>query len=663
MTILTYGYALIIGIGADLPNTVDDASGLADILHDPTRCAYPPQQVHLLTGQSACRESILAGLDRLAQTTSAQSTVVVYFSGHGYRVATPSAEQYYLLPYGYDVNRLAQTAISGAEFTARLRAIPAQKLLVLLDCCHAGGVALPKTPGLRFNKSPMPPDALTLLAEGRGRVLIASSQENELSFAGRPYSAFTLALIEALSGVGVARQDGYVRVADLALHAREVTPARTGGQQHPDLHFEQADNFILAYYAGGDTHPKGLPFAEAPEIEPSPGAWTTGFAPRSVAVGSVPARDMGGVSPPSYQITITGDMSGQFGIGNGNTYIQNIGDSQPRRKDAGVPNIAAESTTAPVANLETDRAAAPGQDKSADRQPVSEHDSWIGKELEGYAVLNLIGRGGGGVVYRAYHSTLRRYAAIKVLPAERAVDAALDQRFLREARAIAHLRHPHIVQLYNFGVYAGGYYMILEFVDGESLQERLTRLRADGERLPHAQVRQIAAQIAGALAYIHHEGLVHRDIKPSNVLLDAAGDAILADFGIVRLLTETKMTTTGIALGTPTYIAPEQAMGKPVDHRADLYAFAVMLYEMLAGRPPFIADDAMVLLFKHLQEPPPLLSQFVSDVPLAIEKELLKALCKAPEYRHADVVAFQDAFEKAWEMEDATSWNTTVNLG
>jgi len=269
----TNGHALIIGVGADLSNTVDDAKGMAGILRDPERCAYPADQVQTLTGQEAGRSQILAALDRLAQTATADDTALVYYSGHGYRVSATTGEAFYLMPYGYDLQRLYQTAISGAEFTARLRAIPARKLLVLLDCCHAGGVGEAKTAGVSLAKAPLPPEALALLAEGRGRVLIASSKEAELSYAGRPYSAFTLALIEALCGQGVAKQDGYVRVADLALHTRQMVPGRTGQRQHPILHFEHADNFAVAYYAGGDARPKGLPFADEPEIEPEPGAW------------------------------------------------------------------------------------------------------------------------------------------------------------------------------------------------------------------------------------------------------------------------------------------------------------------------------------------------------------------------------------------------------
>jgi hypothetical protein len=305
------GYALVVGVGADLPATVDDAVGLADILRDAARCAYPPEQVQLLTGEEAAAGNIHAALETLARSTGPGSTVIVYFSGHGYRVTSPTGEFYYLLPYGYDLDRLYQTAISGAEFTARLEAIPAQKLLVLLDCCHAGGVGEAKAPGLQLAKSPLPPEAQDLLAEGRGRVLVASSQEDELSFAGKPYSAFTLALTEALCGVGVAKQDGYVRVTDLALHAREVVPRRTSGRQHPILHFEQADNFVLAYYAGGGTQPKGVPFTYEPEIEPEPGAWTV--------------LDQRGQTVHGSSVNVVGDASGQVAAGTGHQQVS-VGD-------------------------------------------------------------------------------------------------------------------------------------------------------------------------------------------------------------------------------------------------------------------------------------------------------------------------------------------------
>jgi hypothetical protein len=207
--------------------------------------------------------------------TDPEATVIFFFSGHGYTVSTAIGQAYFLLPYGYNLSQLPQTCISGKELADRLTAIQAKKLLVLLDCCHAGGVDESKAPGAQFAKASLPPEAQDLLSQGSGRVVIASSKADELSFAGKPYSAFTLALVEALSGQGVAQKDGYVRVADLALYAREMVPKRTQARQHPILNFQQADNFVLAYYAAGDATPKGLPFAAQPEIEPEPGAFTT----------------------------------------------------------------------------------------------------------------------------------------------------------------------------------------------------------------------------------------------------------------------------------------------------------------------------------------------------------------------------------------------------
>ena len=189
--LFTQGHACIVGVGADLPNTVKDAQGIAEILQDPERCAYEPDQVQLLTAEQATRADILAALDKLAATTDAEATVLVYFSGHGYQVAGPMGEAYYLMPHGYDQKKLYQTAISGAEFTAKLRAIPAKKLVILLDCCHAGGLSGFEDLGLVAAKAPLPPEAQALLAEGSGRVVIASSTAEELSFAGRPYSAYT----------------------------------------------------------------------------------------------------------------------------------------------------------------------------------------------------------------------------------------------------------------------------------------------------------------------------------------------------------------------------------------------------------------------------------------------------------------------------------------
>lgn len=248
----TRGYAVVVGAGADLPVTVDDATGVAGLLRDPSRCAYPPDQVQLLTGERATAGYILAALDALAESTDAKSTALVYFSGHG--LETPD---YYLLPYGYDRADLPGSAIPGALFTEKLRAIPARKLLVLLDCCHAGGQAEAK--GLPGVKSPLPPSMAAELERGSGRVVIASSRKDELSWVGKPYSVFTTALLEGLAGYGAFERDGYARILDLALYVGRMVPNRTGDKQHPIVKVANlADNFALAYYAAGAGKPKSL---------------------------------------------------------------------------------------------------------------------------------------------------------------------------------------------------------------------------------------------------------------------------------------------------------------------------------------------------------------------------------------------------------------------
>jgi hypothetical protein len=262
------GHALVIGVGADLPNTVQDANGIAAILRDPTRCGYPVRQVLELTAERTSRTNLLSSFTGFSKSTTVDSTAVIYFSGHGYRVSG----EYFWLPFGYDLKQLETTAISGREFSDFLNSITAKKLLVLLDCCHAGGLESAKLPGRAVEKAPVPLSS-DVLDRGRGRVWIASSQANEISLAGRPYSAFTLALIEALSGQGNARQDGYVRIADLAGYAREIVPRRTRNRQHPILSFEEANNFEVAYYAAGAKESKGVPFDQEPEIEIEPGNW------------------------------------------------------------------------------------------------------------------------------------------------------------------------------------------------------------------------------------------------------------------------------------------------------------------------------------------------------------------------------------------------------
>lgn len=306
------GHACVIGVGGDLPNTVGDAKGLASILHDPERCAYPEHQVQLLTGDAANRANIIAALETLAATTDADSTVIVYFSGHGYQVTKP-LKAYYLMPHGYSTEDLPHTAISGGEFTDLLREVPAQKLLVLLDCCHAGGLS--DVSAFQSSKAPLPPEAKRMFSKGGGRMMIGSSLPDELSYAGEPYSAFTFALMKGLCGEGAVNQDGYIRATDLAMYASRMVPTLTGDKQHPVLNIEKADNFILAYYAGGQIRPKGLPksLANQSRIESQPGALNRHFFQTTTAIAS-----------GSRSVAVSGDVKGSTLItGDGNIVSNN----------------------------------------------------------------------------------------------------------------------------------------------------------------------------------------------------------------------------------------------------------------------------------------------------------------------------------------------------
>ncbi|MEZ4863423.1 MAG: caspase family protein [Caldilineaceae bacterium] len=264
------GQALIVGVGADLPVTVQDATGLANILTDESRCHFAQAAVKLLTEGAATRAAVLSGLDTMA-TMPADATAIIYFSGHGYQVESSMGLSYYLMPNGYDVRKLYQTAISSQEFAAKLAAIPAKRLLLLLDCCHAGGLAYDNTKALdlTLTKAPLPPESATLFAQGSGRIVIASSRADEVSLVGTPYSLFTRALIDGLAGQGVAQLDGYVRALDLAFYAREMVPGWSKGRQHPLAEIAQADNFVIAHYANGEKNPRplNLPPVQAEEVE------------------------------------------------------------------------------------------------------------------------------------------------------------------------------------------------------------------------------------------------------------------------------------------------------------------------------------------------------------------------------------------------------------
>ena len=248
-----------------------------------------------------------------------------------------------------------------------------------------------------------------------------------------------------------------------------------------------------------------------------------------------------------------------------------------------------------------------------------------------YEILEELGRGGMGIVYRARERQLEREVAIKVLPFTLAFDRELVERFLREARTAAALEHTNIVPIYRVGRRGDVIFFVMKLLRGQSVSDRL---RAKG-RLAAGDTRQILIETAAALGYAHRRGVVHRDVKPDNLRHDEDGRCVVTDFGIARSAGATRLTTTGMSVGTPKYMSPEQARAKDVDGRSDIYSLGIVGYECLTGSPPFDAGDALGTLMKHIQSPlpRPLLE---SDEDRALFAVIERMLAKHPEDRFTD---------------------------
>jgi eukaryotic-like serine/threonine-protein kinase len=274
--------------------------------------------------------------------------------------------------------------------------------------------------------------------------------------------------------------------------------------------------------------------------------------------------------------------------------------------------------------------------------------SWIGATLNGrYRIEELLGQGGMSAVYKASDPNLKRVVAVKLIHAHLAGDPQFLTRFEEEAASVARLRHPNIIQVYDFAHDDDTYYMVLEFVPGETLNDRLKRLNSAGRQLPLAEALQAMAQVCDAVDYAHKRGLVHRDIKPANIMLDVSGQAILMDFGIVKIVGGDKHTATGAVLGTALYMSPEQIRGESAEARSDIYSLGVTLFEMLSGRPPFQADSVMTILMMHLTDPVPNLNDLRADVPIEVKAIIEKAMSKDLQAR------FQSAEELAQALRTA----------
>jgi serine/threonine-protein kinase len=268
-----------------------------------------------------------------------------------------------------------------------------------------------------------------------------------------------------------------------------------------------------------------------------------------------------------------------------------------------------------------------------------------------YTIERELGRGGMALVFLAHDRKHDRPVALKVLRPELALSLG-PERFLREIKLAAQLQHPHILPVHDSGEAAGFLFYVMPYVAGESLRERLDR----EQQLPVDEAVRIAREVAAALAHAHAQDVVHRDIKPENVLL-SGGEAVVADFGIARAITAAggdKLTETGLAVGTPAYMSPEQASGESrLEGRSDVYSLACVLYEMLAGHPPFSGTSVHEILARHSMDPVPSLRAARRAVPAALEVTIAKALGKEPADRFRTASEFADALGRASTAEQA----------
>ncbi len=263
-------------------------------------------------------------------------------------------------------------------------------------------------------------------------------------------------------------------------------------------------------------------------------------------------------------------------------------------------------------------------------------------------------------VYRAYHVSLDRFVAIKVLHAFLADDPEFKERFEKEARNIARLKHPNIVQVYDFENDSDNetYYMVMELVDGSTLKEVMTKLTAQGEVMPLYETLRIIREAASALAYAHSQKMIHRDVKPANLMLDHDNRVVLTDFGIAKIVTGVQFTASGGMVGTPAYMAPEQGLGEAGDERSDLYSLGVILYQLVTGLLPYEAETPLAIILKHLNDPIPPTQLINPNLPDEVDHIIRRLLAKDPAERYQtanDVIADLDRFAEGKPLSGTTS--------
>ncbi|HKZ87077.1 MAG TPA: SUMF1/EgtB/PvdO family nonheme iron enzyme [Anaerolineae bacterium] len=568
-----------------------DAEALARVLGDPAIGGF---QVRTLLNEPSYRvdqeiEAFFADLKR-------DDLVLLYFSGHG--VKDEDGQLYFAMP---DTRRnlLRSTAVPSSLVNDVMRRSRSRQQVLVLDCCYSGAFArgmLAKAGAEIGTKERF---------EGRGRVVLTASDAMQYSFEGDVIkgegisSIFTRTFVRGLeTGEADGDGDGQITIDEIYdyVHDRvwELTPRQRPGKWE----FDVQGDLVIARNPRPLPKPAALPVEVQQAIE-SPLA--------SVREGVV--RELGQFLRGSHAgLALAAHEA-----------LQRLTEDDSRR-------VADAARRALTTYAESQRA------------------GWIGYMLGNrYRIEALLGQGGMSSVYKGVDLNLRRPVAIKLIHPHLSSDPEFVRRFEMEAAAVARLRHPNIVQVFDFDHEGDVYFMVLVYLEGETLQARLKALDEDKARLPLAETIRLTALICDAVAYAHQEGIVHRDLKPANVMLDQHDQPILMDFGVAKMLGEQRHTATGAIVGTVAYMSPEQLRGDPFDGRADIYSLGVMLYEMTAGRPPFVADSVMTLMLKHLNEPVPDIREFAAGVPDELVVAIEKALAKTPAERFQTVAEMAEA--------------------
>lgn len=283
----------------------------------------------------------------------------------------------------------------------------------------------------------------------------------------------------------------------------------------------------------------------------------------------------------------------------------------------------------------------------------------VGENVGPYRIIEQLGQGGMATVYKAYHAALDRYVALKVLHPAFGEDPNFEARFQREARLVAKLEFPSIVPIYDYSEHDGRPYLVMKFIEGDTLKARLNQ-----GPLTSQEITKVVDSVGSALAYAHKQGVLHRDIKPSNVLVATDGQMYLADFGLARIAQSGESTlSSDMIMGTPQYISPEQAQGlKDLDEGTDIYSFGVMLYEIVVGQVPFSADTPFSIIHDHIYSPLPLPRSINPKVPESVERVLLKALAKDRADRYPDIDSMVKAFKEAWVTAGVPMQGTAITM-